>query len=133
MEWNVLYYNSNTKKIEPYNIFNHINFGISVVQAYIDIVDDERYSDEEKYEIFKETIDTELSYYFMTKAEYEILVTDIFAKDCKKAVKVDIYQQVHNNLDAFVDYLLANEIELTRLGLDILSNRIKNAVNTLTE
>ena len=96
LEWYVLYYNSNTHRIEQFNIFDHASFNKAVKEIFnksklMDMVE------------FEDAIDKEAMYYFWSKAEYEILVGDWISKKAEQ--KIDIYGQLDMNWDRFIDYL----------------------------
>ena len=61
------------------------------------------------YEGLKEGIKRELMYYYWCRAEYEVMVTDLFPRDFeefeKKAVKIDIWYQLEPNLDRITEYV----------------------------
>jgi hypothetical protein len=46
----------------------------------------------------------------MSKAEYEVLVTDLFPRDyedfCNRAIKIDIWYQLEPNIDKIVKYIM---------------------------
>lgn len=94
LEWYVLYYNSNTHRIEQFNIFDHSSFN----KAVIDIFSKRLHMDE-----FEDAVDKEAMYYFWRKAEYEVLVGDWISKKAEQ--KIDIYGQLDMNWDRFIEYL----------------------------
>lgn len=103
MEWYVLNYNFNSKKIEPINIFNYGNFLKDIKEIYKEYIEKK-----EDIEFFENKINSELLYYFWSKREYEISVGDLFEKDLEKYEKIDVYYQVKMNFKAFIEYLLNN-------------------------
>lgn len=94
LEWNVWRYNYNTNKIEPFNVFRHYSFNKAVTNIF-----SKRLHKNE----FEEAIDKEAMYYFWCKAEYEVMVSELFDK--KTRAKIDIYSQLKLNWDKFIDYL----------------------------
>lgn len=127
MIWNVYRNNFNTKKIEVFNIFDHISFLESVKKIL---------KQTQNKKEFSENIRKELLYYFWSKYEYEVIITSfpvyINQKELNKinsdnnsnsnnktkiniepdvGIKVDIYSQVMNNFDIFVDYIWNNKQE----------------------
>ena len=127
MIWNVYRNNFNTKKIEVFNIFDHISFLESVKKIL---------KQTQNKKEFSENIRKELLYYFWSKYEYEIIITSVSVyinqKELNKinsdnnsnsnnktkiniepdvGIKVDIYSQVMNNFDIFVDYIWNNKQE----------------------
>ena len=103
MEWYVLNYNFNLKKIEPINIFNYGNFLKDIKEIQKEYIERK-----EDIEFFENKINSELLYYFWSKREYEISVGDLFEKDLEKYEKIDVYYQVKINFKAFIEYLLNN-------------------------
>ena len=127
MIWNVYRNNFNTKKIEVFNIFDHISFLESIKKIL---------KQTQNKKEFSENIRKELLYYFWSKYEYEVIITSfpvyINQKELNKinsdnnsnsnnktkisiepdvGIKVDIYSQVMNNFDIFVDYIWNNKQE----------------------
>ena len=127
MIWNVYRNNFNTKKIEVFNIFDHISFLESIKKIL---------KQTQNKKEFSENMRKELLYYFWSKYEYEVIITSfpvyINQKELNKinsdnnsnsnnktkiniepdvGIKVDIYSQVMNNFDIFVDYIWNNKQE----------------------
>ena len=103
MEWYVLNYNFNSKKIEPINIFNYGNFLKDIKEIYKEYIERK-----EDIEFFENKINSQLLYYFWSRREYEISVGDLFEKDLEKYEKIDVYYQIKMNFKAFIEYLLNN-------------------------
>lgn len=97
--WNVFYHNSNTKKIEFFNIFDHWKFREDVEKAL---------KKSRTREALEKEVRSLLFYYFGSKYEWEVLITTFPAND-DKTIKVDVYWQVINNFDRFVDYIARNK------------------------
>ena len=126
LEWNVLRYNHNNRSFETFNIFNHWRFS-----EYIDkLLSDKQIT----REYFEERLRREVMYYYWSKTEWECIVTDlqphIKQKELKRIItecyldrtieqgmmrgshvnlsdceKIDVYDQVNLNWDAFVEYV----------------------------
>jgi hypothetical protein len=125
MEWNVYYHNFNKRTIERWNIFNHGRFAEDVNKLLKEDVTKEELAEKLKGKLF---------YYFGHKAEYEVVITSWVPHIDKQELdrlnaeyeehykkwgkypyriyvnpdvgeKVDIYSQVWNNKDIFVDYV----------------------------
>lgn len=125
MIWNVYRENANTKKIEVYNIFDHASFKRDVQEAYTTCKTQKE---------FVEKLKRTLMYYFWSKCEWEVIITDWpthvsvaevermsaeIAKyeadyghkpystgvNLKVAEKIDVYNQVMLNWEAFVNYV----------------------------
>ena len=104
--WNVFYYNINAKKIQTYNIFDHYSFTKYIKEHLQSCTTKEEFEDK---------IERELSYYFWSKSEWEILISP-WIGDEKAIVKIDVYDQVMNNWNIFVDYVWKNREEMIRNG-----------------
>ncbi len=93
--WNVICIGDNRQNIEVYNIFEHGRFWNDVKEAA------------KKYETkreFAEQLRRDLQYYFWSKCEWEMVVNSLFCKSVDEGKKIDVYWQVRNNWDIFVDY-----------------------------
>lgn len=124
MIWNVYREHGNTRRIEIYNIFDHVSFRKDVEEAYATC--------KTKIE-FGEQLRKSLMYYFWSKCEWEVIITDwpthINLREVDRlqdekndyyekwghlphslgvnlpiAEKIDVYDQVRLNWGAFVDY-----------------------------
>lgn len=125
MKWIVFYHDINAKTIKKLNIFNHYSFNRDVEN------DLKKYKDKDE---FAQRLKSNLMYYFWSKAEYEVIITSwpphIKTSELDRlnaereetlkkynrepyclyvntdvAEKVDIYDQVMNNWDIFLDYV----------------------------
>lgn len=92
-KWHVFYYNINARQIETYDIFKYKAFKTAVCKHLQDCVD--------KAE-FAESLRRELSYYYRSRCEFEVIVNAMFGDTAKK---VDVYTQVYLNWDVFVNYV----------------------------
>ena len=124
MIWHVYRENVNTKRIEIYNIFEHGSFRKDVEEAYVTC----KTKDE-----FVEQLRKSLMYYFWSKCEWEVIIagwpTHVTGSEVERlgrefrnysttygryprslgvnlsvAEKIDIYDQVRLNWNAFVNY-----------------------------
>lgn len=103
MEWYVYYHNWNKDEIEKYNIFDHYKFRHDVELGLY------QYDIKEE---FAEDIEAELMYYFWSKAEWEVVVGPWCGSRNNKPIKIDVYDQVMLNWNAFVDYVWAHKEEV---------------------
>ena len=107
--WNVYYYNSNSRKIEIHNVFNHWKF-IEYSAKHI-----KKYKDNPK--ALEEQIRRELMYYYWywSKYEWKVIVAPFTAnpKD-DECVKVDVYSQVMLNWDRFFEYFWEHRKEILK-------------------
>lgn len=106
IEWNVYYYNSNSRKIEIHNVFNHWRF-IEYSAKHI-----KKYKDDLK--ALEEQIRRELMYYYWSKYEWEVLISP-FSEHKDGEIKVDVYEQVMMNWNRFLGILWL--IKTTSLSL----------------
>lgn len=101
MIWHVYRENINTRRIEIYNIFDHASFKKDVEEAYATC----KTKDE-----FVEQLRKSLMYYFWSKCEWEVVITDWPTHidsdyHLHTAEKIDVYDQVKLNWSVFVDYV----------------------------
>lgn len=92
LEWNVVWHSFNKKQIEKFNVFRHRGFFESVVKL----------TKEKDYDTFQNKLRREAMYYFWSKFEYEILITDMMGDG---ETKIDIYYQLELNWDKFSRYV----------------------------
>lgn len=96
MKWNVYYHDINRNKMEVFNVFNHSSFRKDVEKHLNECTGKEE---------FAERLKRSLSYYFWCKAEWEIIISPWVGGRNTKEVKIDIYDQVMNNWEIFLDYV----------------------------
>ena len=100
LEWNVFYHDVNAQEIRTFNIFDHYNFNKDVQRNLKQLSN--------KAE-FKKTLKSDLMYYFWSKAEYEIVISPWCGGNNTESIKIDVYTQMMNNFDAFVNYVWNNK------------------------
>lgn len=105
MEWNVYYHSINSNEIKTFNIFNHGDFNQDV-EKYL-----KKYKDKEE---FADKLKSSLMYYFWSKAEWEVIISPWCGGRNTKDIKIDVYDQVMNNWDIFVDYVWKSKIHRPR-------------------
>lgn len=125
LEWNVFRHDVNNKKIVTFNIFDHWKFNEDVQKSL------KKFKDKDE---FAEHLRRDLMYYFWSKYEHEVVITSFptyitmseldslneeralhkekWGRDLVRinvnpdtGAKIDIYTQVMNNFDIFVDYV----------------------------
>ena len=106
LTWNVYVGKFNSQHIEIYNIFDHISFLGDCRKAA------KKYKSDKA--AFEESVWSSLMYYFWSKCEWEILLQHWPPHQDFKDEKVDVFDQVRLNWDAFIDYLWRNKEELCR-------------------
>jgi len=97
MEWYVYVEGINSHCIEKYNIFKHYRFMDDIKKIYKKHKDD--------YDTFCEEVCKSLQYYFWSKCEWEIILSDWPPSDTFEELKVDVYDQVMLNKDVFMKYV----------------------------
>ena len=105
LEWNVYVSNFNSKRIETDNIFEHSGFLDDCKKAA------RKYSKDR--EAFLEEVRKSLMYYFWSKCEWEIVITD-WPTTGKCETKIDVFDQVRLNWPIFCDYIWAHAVDLRR-------------------
>lgn len=103
MKWIVYYHDINRDKIDTYNVFKHGRFREDVIKAI------KKYKNKDE---FAEQLKSELQFYFWSKAEWEIVISPWVGGKNTKSIKIDVYDQVMNNWEIFVDYVWNNKEEL---------------------
>ena len=106
LEYYVLVYDWNSKKIENYNVMRILN--LETIHKKILKREISNYID------LKEYLRKEFMYRFWSKREYEVLVGDLnFDKDTFE--KIDAYRQIEMNLDLIVKYVI-DEMQIKFYG-----------------
>ncbi len=95
LEWNVFYYDSRTKEIKISNVFNHSKYKKEVEELLQQCTSLEDFSDKLK---------NITAYYFWSKCEWETVIHP-WVGDKKAAKKIDVFWQLNNNWDRFIEYL----------------------------
>lgn len=95
LKWNVIYHAMNRNEITFFNIFDHNYFALYTIKALYTTTNKDDFANQ---------IHKELRYYFWSKCEYEIIVSPWPPRD-KPKEKIDVFTQVTNNWDAFIDYI----------------------------
>lgn len=102
--WNVYRLDFNTRKITVFNIFKNSRFE-KEVKELLEVSNIDK-------DAFSEQLNSILFYYYASRCEYEVGITswppcaiDKETNEPKIYEKVDIYQQVKLNWDAFIEYL----------------------------
>ncbi len=107
LEWNVYVGDFNGRVIEVHNIFDHGSF-------YNDCLKNKRKNGKDR-ETFFEEMRRDLMYYYWSKCEWEIILQHWPPREDFKDLKIDVYDQVRLNWDAFTDYVWAHLGELKKI------------------
>lgn len=108
MHWIVYIDNINTKSIETFDVFEHYSFAEDVRKAY------KRHKDD--FGAFSEDVRRSLVYYFWSKCEWEVILSAWPPTNRISQRKIDVYEQVRNNWDVFIEYVWARCHERKRRG-----------------
>lgn len=98
MKWFVYRYNVNGRIIEQFNVFTHNSFKQQVIQL-------KRKRNVLTYEEFSQELKRIVQYYFWARCEYEVTVHGWPPTHDNVTLKVDIFDQLQLNWDAFVRYV----------------------------
>ena len=96
LEWYVLHWDFNTKKVINYNILSGIKDTL-VREIRAGHIYDKS--------ILREYLKTEFMYNYWCRSEYEFLIVDTHKQDYYE--KIDIWRQIEPNLDNIVEYINA--------------------------
>lgn len=103
LEWNVLNWDNNLKKVKSINILDD---DLKTI-IYKNI----RSKKIKNYKELKEFLDRRFQYHYWSRCEYEIAIGSIFMKDIIEAEKIDVYDQIKINLDRITEYII-NKMEI---------------------
>ena len=106
LEWWVWYFNFNAKKIEKINVFDHGSF-------LNDCKKNARKHKDDKY-LFAETLKRDAMYWFWAKCEWEVIICGFPPCYDNVREKIDVYDQLAANWDAFCNYVWSHAVELRR-------------------
>ncbi len=96
LKWNVYYYNSTKKEIVVYNVLSRSNVKKDIIYAA------KKYTNKDE---FGEELRRSLMYRFWSRGEYEILIRAWCGGNGDEEIKIDIYDQIKNNWEVFLDYV----------------------------
>ena len=120
LKWYVYYHSINAQAIKTYNIFNHCGF-VKDIEKYF-----KKYKNKDE---FAEKLKSSLMYYFWSKAEWEVLISPWCGGRNTKEIKIDVYDQVMNNWDVFVDYVWNSKIHRPRKKMGIQANVLEGQIS----
>lgn len=103
LQWNVLNHNIGSDEIVQFNIFDHSGFRKDMREAVRAIHDREE---------FIKAVRSNLMYYFWSKCEYETVIIPFGINPKNTHRKIDVYDQVWGNQEAFIEYCLNHRAEL---------------------
>lgn len=105
LEWNVLIYDFNSRKIKFYNIFRN--------DFILEIRNKSKSKKIKTYLELKEYINNWAKYYYWSKIEYEIAMGGLFSAYPDEFEKMDIYKQITMNLDRITEYV-NNKLQIVK-------------------
>lgn len=105
MKWNVIVHDINGDRIEVYNVFDHGGLTADIAALV---------KKRKNREAFAEELRRSLFYWFGSKCEWEVLVSPWCGSRNEKPLKIDVYWQVMNNWDVFLDYTWEHRKLLTK-------------------
>lgn len=94
--WNVFYYDINGKQIKTFNVFSHSRFREEIRIHF------EKHTEKEA---FGKELQSSLFRYFGHKCEWEVVIAPWYGGREAESLKIDVYQQVMNNWEVFLDYV----------------------------
>ena len=98
LEWNVLMWDSNNKKVVNYNVLDNE----LIERLHKEIVKKKTIIN---YEQLKENVKRWCMYYYWSKCEHEILVSGWLAEE-DEFEKIDAWRQIEMNLDRMCEYVI---------------------------
>lgn len=102
-EWYVLNENFNTRKIEPFNIFQNI----SLYEAAVELCE-EYNSKDMAFDDFVERLRRLVQWQEWSRREYEIMVAPLWSSEDEMTwKKIDCYQQVEPNIKLVARHVLS--------------------------
>lgn len=108
MEWWVIVYDPNSRKIESHNC----------LAGREETIKELRKKAGEDIETFKSLLKTEMMYYYWSKCEWEIIVSAWPPTiDREEEYKLDVWTQIYMNWDKFVDYCWTCKIPRKKNGI----------------
>lgn len=103
VSWKVIIIRGSQDIIKFYNVFHHADFIYDVCRALTERISREQIS---------EKIMRSAQYYFWSKGEWEIIVSNWPRQDVEE--KIDVFDQLEANWDNFIDYIIKNRKPLIR-------------------
>lgn len=110
MKWMVYRHNINADRIETINVFFHGGFTNEVLKSLKKCKTKEEFTEE---------LQRSLCYYFRAKCEWEVLIYPWCGSRNDKPIKIDVYDQIWNNWDVFVDYVWGHKgMRIRNISID---------------
>lgn len=106
LEWYAFRYDSNERKIKFINVLSGMEEDIA---KKIKKGSKDKWKPVTDYKSFKDYIKGELMYYYWSKSEHEVVISDSHNEDTEE--KHDIWWQLEPNLDRICEYII-NKLNL---------------------
>lgn len=105
-EWYVLNENPNTRKIEPFNVFDNI----TLYEGAVELCDEWIKSGDMAWEDFVEELRRLIQWQEWGRREYEIMVAPLWSEDKSEWKKIDCYAQAELNIDKVARYVISEYV-----------------------
>ena len=106
LEWYAYYHSWNEDKIEPFNVFDHGSFLEDCKKNAKKNIHD--------YDAFCEQLRRDAMYFFWSKCEWEIIIAPWIRRKEDIEIKIDVFDQLKLNWEAFCKYTWEHGPELRR-------------------
>lgn len=93
MEWYVYIYDINSRTMRKYNVLARREDAIRKFKKKSNSIEE-----------FSKMLRSEMMYYYWSKAEWEIIISAWCGGDGSEEAKIDVFDQLQMNWDAFVNY-----------------------------
>ena len=108
VEWNVFRTDVNQKTIKSFNVFKHGRFMMDLAS--------EIKRNKNQPSALEMKLRFLVRYYYWSKCEWEIWITDWITASEERGIKVDVFDQLDMNWDKFFDYVWEHRSEIQKIG-----------------
>lgn len=106
LKWYAIKYDSNQKKVKNINVLEVIKPEEIRKRIKYKGQNPNEYNYIKNEKQLEKYITRELMYYYWSKAEQEMMITDLFDENLGRAVKVDVFTQLAPNLELITKYII---------------------------
>jgi len=106
LEWYVYYHSWNDNKIESFNVFDHGGF--------LEDCKKNAKKNNHDYDAFCEQLRQDAMYYYWSRCEWEIILSPWVHRKEDVEIKIDVFDQLKLNWEAFCKYAWEHGPELRR-------------------
>lgn len=104
--WQAYYYAFNQSKIRPFNVFLHSSYYKDLYDLLRKYKRIERQTGKVDMEQFSDAVKHITMYYYWSKCEWEVIISGWPPSSLRtEEIKVDVYDQLALNWDAFINYI----------------------------